>query len=731
MRLDRALLLLNLLLILVSVSAHQVAADEYSFLIVTVVVCAAVWRWASTGRPFRLNETAATLTCLVAFAALMYRGIGSATDTGFRMLDVGVTSVGDFLVVFQWVYLCREKKAGDYFWVYLVTLVHMGTAGLQMPGLGYGFFFVSYALIAVCALSVHHLESEAAGSGAQTKEIRVGARFFLRYIPATGLILILAAVLFVLIPRRTGESAVTVRLVRMGRQPVAGFTPTVHIGEMGEIQHNPQPVMHVTVRDPETGEAIQTPSLLLRGITLVDYIHNEQGWSWARSRLPHARWLQFSCEIGAKVGEHIYPNSFPGYYTAPYHQLVCDITLEPLDTAVLFAPFAPEIVKSERSLYLEANTESHVLQQSSPWRRAQISYTVYSRLFDPEPPPGPSSAGLRQPVLDWCLKLPPGLSPRIPALAQQIAPGSLSLTDYQKAERILAYLSDSLRFSYTTVMTPTQGVEPVEDFLFNLHQGHCEYFASSMVVLLREVNVPARLVNGFKAIEWNPITSAYVVRQENAHSWVEAYLRPYGWRTLDPSVLRDSATPQPVLARRMGRFLYDWTETLWVNNVLNYDATDQARIYGGLSVLSLLKGWQTLPVRLSMPSMTKENPLPSAHGLLSGVLTAAAVLACGVLAWLLGRLLLRTTRLRRARPETWFYRRMERLLARRGFRREDSQTPLEFHAGLAAQGWPAMDEVALVTERFCSARYGGRAPTPEQLREIDEALARLAAASFK
>ena len=56
--------------------------------------------------------------------------------------------------------------------------------------------------------------------------------------------------------------------------------------------------------------------------------------------------------------------------------------------------------------------------------------------------------------------------------------------------RILAYTADERRFTYTLEMSPTPGVEPVEDFLFNRRQGHCEYFATAMAVLLREVGVP-------------------------------------------------------------------------------------------------------------------------------------------------------------------------------------------------------------------------------------------------
>jgi transglutaminase-like putative cysteine protease len=65
--------------------------------------------------------------------------------------------------------------------------------------------------------------------------------------------------------------------------------------------------------------------------------------------------------------------------------------------------------------------------------------------------------------------------------------------------------------------------------------GHCEYFASAMAVLSRLVGVPARVVGGFQVEEYNSIGGYYIVRERNAHAWVEAYLEGRGWTTFDPT----------------------------------------------------------------------------------------------------------------------------------------------------------------------------------------------------
>ena len=169
MTFDRASLLLNILLILVSVGAHQAGAEEFAFFLVTVAVCVVVWRREKAGRPLQLSDTLGTIICVVAFVALMWRGISSATTGGYRVTDVGIGPVGDFLIVFQWVTLCRKRKGHDYFWMYLVTLIHMGTAGLQMPGLAYGFFFIAYAFLAISALALSHAAREARAAGVNVR----------------------------------------------------------------------------------------------------------------------------------------------------------------------------------------------------------------------------------------------------------------------------------------------------------------------------------------------------------------------------------------------------------------------------------------------------------------------------------------------------------------------------------------------------------------------------------
>src|SRR6185312_9285340 len=100
-------------------------------------------------------------------------------------------------------------------------------------------------------------------------------------------------------------------------------------------------------------------------------------------------------------------------------------------------------------------------------------------------------------------------------------------TDYDKAAAIQDYLKSN--FSYSLQMASERPADPLAYFLFERKQGHCEYFASAMAILLRTVGIPTRVVNGFRTGEYNDLTGQYIIRGRDAHSWVEVYLPAYGW----------------------------------------------------------------------------------------------------------------------------------------------------------------------------------------------------------
>ena len=149
------------------------------------------------------------------------------------------------------------------------------------------------------------------------------------------------------------------------------------------------------------------------------------------------------------------------------------------------------------------------------------------------------------------LQLPRTLPRRVIDLAHEATTGATSAFD--KAAALEGYLRDN--FTYTTHVpnVPTDQ-DWVDYFLFQSKQGYCDYFATAMVVMLRAEGVPARVASGFAPGEFDPNTGIATVRENHAHSWVEAYFPRYGWITFEPSSIRaipprvedaSASAPQP------------------------------------------------------------------------------------------------------------------------------------------------------------------------------------------
>ncbi len=128
-------------------------------------------------------------------------------------------------------------------------------------------------------------------------------------------------------------------------------------------------------------------------------------------------------------------------------------------------------------------------------------------------------------------------------------------------------------------------IDPVQDFLDNRKEGHCEYFASALALLLRSVNIRSRVVNGFKGGDWSELTETLNVRQKHAHSWVEALvgLTPEKnpiWITLDPTPAAERRESIAQVGGLAGSFrpLTDVIRHIWVFYIVGFDGERQDRL---------------------------------------------------------------------------------------------------------------------------------------------------------
>ena len=163
------------------------------------------------------------------------------------------------------------------------------------------------------------------------------------------------------------------------------------------------------------------------------------------------------------------------------------------------------------------------------------SYEAYSVV------PVYSEDGLRDSSLnypDWIiekyLQLPETVPDRVINLAYELT--SQELSAYYKVVSIEQYLRS---FPYTLDLPiRTANLDIADYFLFDLQRGYCDYYASSMVVLVRAAGIPARLAVGYVGGTYDEENDYYVITADQAHSWVEVYFPEYGWVTFEPTAGR-------------------------------------------------------------------------------------------------------------------------------------------------------------------------------------------------
>jgi TgpA N-terminal domain/Transglutaminase-like superfamily/Domain of unknown function (DUF4129) len=293
---------------------------------------------------------------------------------------------------------------------------------------------------------------------------------------------------------------------------------------------------------------------------------------------------------------------------------------------------------------------------------------------------------------------------------------------YRALERYL-----QSHYGYTLQLQRAVVGDPLANFLFVRKQGHCEYFASSMAVMLRTLRIPSRVVNGFRSDEFNDLTGNYVVRAKNAHSWVEAYFAGYGWVSFDPTPGGEVGLPQG-----WGRvMLYlDAAASFWREWVVSYDSTHQYML--GQSMMSGTRNWwerARMWGRHHYASLMKlarksQRALEYSPGRWAGVSIAVLLLLLVLSNAARIAHMIRTGRLR-AHPErspdqaaVMWYEKMARYLARRGVRKSSSQTAQEFVRVIEDGHLRA--RVGKFTDAYESARFGDSTEDALRLPELYE-----------
>ena len=279
-----------------------------------------------------------------------------------------------------------------------------------------------------------------------------------------------------------------------------------------------------------------------------------------------------------------------------------------------------------------------------------------------------------------------GLSPQARRLALEVTNGATNEFDVVMA--LTNYLQRSYRYTLDLPRVPT-GRDPVDWFLFDVKTGYCEQFATAETLMLRSLGIPARLATGYATGDYDPILNQAVVREHDAHAWVEVWFSGHGWVPVDP-------TPgvSPLAATK---FPSHWAGGGIARLIPHLSIGAPAAALGSLGVLAVVP-----------PAI------------------AVALIAVLAYAWLRRRV---WTRRPRPQPgESELLRLYERLQRRLTRRRAPPETPLEYQQALGEHSspfmgrWPEGPEglLAELTQAVNEGAYAGRWPDPRRVRDLAE-----------
>jgi transglutaminase-like putative cysteine protease len=541
--------------------------------------------------------------------------------------------------------------------------------------------FVTFLLLATWMLMLHHVvaETERSGPGGQVAVARVDLRGRLARVSLVGAAstFVITGMLFFVIPRM-GYATLPLRN-HLGRL-VTGFSDRVDLGAYGEIESDRTVMMRVYVTD-DTPAPERLADLRWRGIVFDRF--DGRTWSAGRSeRVPARRRPDGRFTLAAPRGG------------GPL--LTQDIYLDPIGTDVIFAaPRALRLVLPTGSVHVD-----DMGSLSIPSVSDRLHYRVESELEVPPTLPFPTtSGGMSRAAHDRYLQLPP-LSPRIVRLAREATAGSQG--PYEAAQRLRQFLSTRYRYA---LAKPETSRDPLDEFLFTRGAGNCEYFAAAMAVMLRTLDIPARVVGGFQRGEWNPYGRYFMVRFSDAHAWVEAYFEGPGWVTFDPSPRGTAMADDGPSALAL---YLDAARMRWYRYIVNWSLQDQR-----LFAASMQRQARDVGLALRWPTEWRSR--------LWGLIPAAAagVVALGWILWRFGRVSrARQTGMRPPR----FYERALRELARRGLSPEPAETARQFWARARQEAPVCAEPLARLTAVYERARFGSTEPSEEEMREVERCL---------
>jgi transglutaminase-like putative cysteine protease len=629
--------------LLLLAAALMVLAPHFSHLPLwtSATVCATLlWRAAITFRGQRMPPLWLLLPISIATMGGVYSNYHTllGRDAGVAMLAL--------LLAFK---LLEMHARRDLFVVIFLSLFLLLT----------NFFYSQTALSALAMMLTLTLLLTAQLSFQYTGVVPPLAR---RLRTAAGIVALaapLALLLFVGFPRIQGPLW---GLPGDAHSARSGITDSMAPGAVSALAMSDEVAFRVRFSDP----APPQDQLYWRGIVLGDY----DGKTWTRSaRLRGPQRVPVSVNAHGKAVRH-------------------EVTMEATGKRWLFAL---ELTNPEFELpnrYVSSSDEQELIASSAVTERLRYTASAWTAF---EIQAANSAAQMRR----WTA-LPDGYNPRTLALAQ-----TLKQADPVASVRAVLAKFRNENFEYT-LEPRLLGRDAVDDFLFGTRSGFCEHYAGAFVVLMRAMQIPARVVTGYQGGELNPVDGYLTVRQSDAHAWAEVWLAGQGWRRIDPTA---AVAPERIRSNLAGALPQTGPFGLGpLINLQNHPDSWLAQLRFKLGAMN--NAWNQWV--LDYNPERQRSFLEELSGAFGNVRTLAAAVLTAVLLWWLRRQRARQP----ADPLDALYQAFCRQQARHGAARAPDEGPLSYAARLRAL--PATPEKHAAMAQFLNLygalKYGGAGP---------------------
>jgi transglutaminase-like putative cysteine protease len=719
----------SFLLAIVAIVAFSIAELDFTMLFLGVVLAVLSWYVTEGPRGRTLPDWAAnTLVVLaIAWEAFSFVSTGELADA---MGALGRTMVW---ILIAKLFSRRTPTEERQRFALSTMLVIAGC--LESVQFAFGLLVIVYVCVAIWTTMLWRLarsadearrSRELSQGFAPPLEIAVGRRSspqFRGLVIASILVVLAGGVgVFILFPRFAEIGSAS-----MAGRSVSGFTDEIRLRRGDRITESRRELFTVRWIDPDGSARRMLRPLLLRGAVL--------GWYDASGE----RWVPLRAESGIRTVRTPEDGAFARLARnepdPPGAAATVDIEMRSFATDAIFSIYAPIAIATSEPRSVSIDPATLVLRDVSTDRMGR--YWNYQLQVQPQPSTemlralsaGTEPRGVYlsfpidevKPLAESILaevQANSGLPPRPTADATA---SERAVWGREAARAIAAYFRTT--FTYTTDLSTlprVEGEDPIVSFLTRYRRGHCEYFASGLCAVLRSLGVPARIVTGFIAIEYDENSEHYIVRESNAHAWVEVRTGPDAWMAID-------ATPEESLIELQERnrsfvdrfrWIYGSLEFFWNSRVVSYDASVQStfanRVQGswrdaaGERLSQLLAKMRAIATDLSLGRAGGAWFATIAFGLCTALLAVLMVRnRRRRLRTRLGVLGATRAEQRRLVRDAAFYVEALDMLERAGFTKPAHLTPRLFADELRTRDSAVGSAFLDVVDRFYSVRYGG------------------------